>query len=475
MAGRIRPLGGFGYVRFHSGKERSQDPLAGFVTLPLTVIRDRYDFKPQEREKLSLTLQTELKGATCTILTVDKATLAKYLAWRKTTTGQGKSLIDYVRDLVQDPRIAQVICAEDLKGLTLAGADLSHCDFSGAVLSGDLTGANFSDSYLIGAQFQEVTRAHHVNLSRAHAEYCQAEDIDFEGSDLTQVNFSYAQLSCCQFTGCKTLGAVWREALLTGVRSDTDVLREQKEQNAALSKEIKGQQEQLQALTARFQTLETTQHKLVERLQTDTEQCWQSALQRMETALTAQAKTLTVSKTCWAQVQSQWAVYVKNAQTQGMDALLPMKEYLELQLKSATAGDLQKALQALTQTWKECLTAFTKSEQTLETVSAQVQQLLHHQESRLRMEADWQRELRALHQRLESGPNRECPDGAGITNGIGRCRGRTEPFTAGSRLEKSVGRMPGGMSSPVQRPGRKTVHSPDAFGSPAAHGLPRSV
>ncbi len=405
FAGRIRPLGGFGYVRFRSDKERAQDPVAGFVTLPLAVIRDRYDFKPQELGKLSLNLQTELKVATCSVITVDKTTVAKYLAWRKTTAEQEKSLVDYVRDIVQDPRIAQVVCAENLTGLTLAGADFSHCDFSGAILSGDLTGVNFSHGYLVGAQFQGVTSARNVNLNHAHAEYCQAEGVDFEGSDLTQANFSYAQLSRCQFTGCKIMGTVWREAVLTGIGSDTEARREQKKQTEALAGEVKSQQVQLQTLTDRFQKLQEaqqTQQKLIERLQTDTEQRWQTLLQRMETALATPAKTLgSASKLAWSKIQSQWAAYVKDAQTQGIEALMPIKGFLKSQLQAATTGDLQKALQALSRTWEESLTAFTQSEQTLETVSAQVQQLLYHQESRLLIEADCQRELRDLHQRLD--------------------------------------------------------------------------
>lgn len=53
-------------------------------------------------------------------------------------------LVEYVRGIVQNLRIAQVARVEDLMNLTLAGTDFSCCDFSDAILSSNLTSANFN-------------------------------------------------------------------------------------------------------------------------------------------------------------------------------------------------------------------------------------------------------------------------------------------------------------------------------------------
>ncbi len=235
----------FGFVRFRTTTGYRHDPRASYVSMPLAVIQGRYDFKPQDRKALSAELQTELAQSSPSILSVSRTTILWYVTWLRTSAGQGKSLVDYVKNQLKCPTVVRVICHDDLSGLDLKGANLSHTDLSGAILSGDLTGTQFSHSYLIGATLKNITSLRGASFYQARCEFLSAEGINFSGADLTQAQFDYARLHRAQFTGCKTLGAQWRGADLREMVSDTELLFEQKTQMTELKQTLAQQRQRL--------------------------------------------------------------------------------------------------------------------------------------------------------------------------------------------------------------------------------------
>ena len=54
------------------------------------------------------------------------------------------------------PEGCQAVCHEDLGDLCLASGDFSEVDFSGIIISGDITGCKFEKAYLMGARFKAI-------------------------------------------------------------------------------------------------------------------------------------------------------------------------------------------------------------------------------------------------------------------------------------------------------------------------------
>lgn len=402
FTGKSRPSG-FGYVRYRKSKGHQHDPKVGYVDMPLAVIRDRYDFQSQDAKTLSRELQEELKVFQPSVVCVDKATIAGYLSWHTTLAGANKSLLTYLREVCHYAQVQRAKCSENLTGLTLTGADFNHSDFSGAILSGDLSEVNFSDSYLRGTQFIGVTSAQGLNLNRSHCEFLQAEEVDFSGSDLTQANLAYAHLQKANLMGCKRLDAVFQGADLRDIRSDKDLLSEQKRQQEALADHVTAQSERLAVLTARLEALQTSQSALLKQCRVYAQDQWEAGLERIGQLFETEAKTLQdASLTTWETIQSHWASLAAAFTTQGIDAILPMTDYLTSKQAEATEPTLQTALTRLETAWTALRSALRQSEQTVETVSEQVQRLHHHHQARLTFEAECQRELHALRQRLDT-------------------------------------------------------------------------
>ncbi len=228
LKGQTESFYNFGYTKFR--KSNPQDPKAGYVLMPLEVIMGRYDFVEQERDNISALLQAEVRSSSHSIIVINRGTVAKYLQKflflknkeskykDKDLEDKNLSLIEYVRDELHYPFIKMVVCREDLtdlrgadgSSLSLAGADFSHMDLSGAILGGDLTNTKFDYSYLEGAELKSVTSLRGASFRHAHCEYLHAEGVNFGGADLLQANFSYAVLNGARLTGGQnTLGAIW--------------------------------------------------------------------------------------------------------------------------------------------------------------------------------------------------------------------------------------------------------------------------
>jgi hypothetical protein len=397
LKGKVRP-GGFGYVRLN----KKGDPKAGFVDMPLAVIVDRYDYRPQEMKSFTPLLQAELLSYSPRYVRVDKATVEKYLRWRQ----QGhltQSLVEYVREVIKVPKVQWVICCgEDLSELTLAGANFSHTDFSGSILSGDLTGVNFSDSYLIGVQLKEVICAHQMNLCNAHCEYLQAEGVDFKGSDFSHTHFDYARLKKANIIGCELLGASWKNADISDISSDTELLREQKRRHSVLAAEVKVQHEQYTALKTQFDAIQKNQQTLDNRLQGQEEKQQEILLARMAEALRASGGLKGISLENWNKVKAHWETRVKVSETEGFSALSLMTDYLTSQQKAAASDpDLQQALQQLAKTWTESHHTVERTQQSRDRLARRTRRLSLFCESQLRLESACQDEVKTLQLKLD--------------------------------------------------------------------------
>ena len=268
LKGKTEAFYHFGYVTFRRTPAHQQDPRAGYALMPLPVIQDRYDFKPQNFQVISASLRVELKSSSHSLILVDKKTVAAFLVWGKHNSGKG--LRDYVRDVLHYPLIQQVICREDLSDLNLQDANLSFTDLSGALLSGDLTATDFTEAILIGTVFNGVSSARQACFRKARCHYLQAEGIDFSGADWTQADVSYAHLTGANFTGCKTLGAILTHTVLDGVKTDADLLSEQKQQIVELKAGLVKQRDQWQAeqkdMQERLQRLYEIQAQFIQKL-----------------------------------------------------------------------------------------------------------------------------------------------------------------------------------------------------------------
>ena len=222
--------------------------------MPLDVIQRRYDFHEQRREILSDSLRLTVNSSSHSIIVINRATVIRYLQRSRFLDGQ--SLIAYVRHTLHRPGIQWVVCRENLTNLTgatgellsLAGADFSHTDLSGAILGGDLANTKFDHSYLEGAELSMVTSMRGASFRHTHCQYLQAAGVNFEGADLLQANFSYAILNEAQLTGCRnTLAATWAGAALDGVVcEDVNLAAAVRGQLAELKDQVRAQRQEFQ-------------------------------------------------------------------------------------------------------------------------------------------------------------------------------------------------------------------------------------
>lgn len=405
----------FGCVEFRKGKdamgaELKHDPKAGYVLMPLPVILDRYDYQPQDIKVISPVLQAEVLASSHSRVVVDVATVAAYLQWSKTTK---KSLLEYVRSVLRYPLIQVVICHGDLSELPLKGANLSHVDLSGSILGGDLTGTDLSDSYLVGAFLKPGTIAHKIILKGAHAEFLQAQDVDFGGAILIQTVFDYAVLTNSNLMACQTLGATWRETTLTGVKTDADILTEQKQQVQQLHAEIKAQQQQRradnEALNQQLRSLQEAHQSLQKQLAGQEEKLGDLP-QQVQGLLQREESRLIFERHCQSELKTIQQKLTKTADKEEVVHLQSALQETQQELKQLAASKpWQAEIESFSKEFDSRLQSLgaqqAKLKQSLSALQKHVQEeSLRHvqqQEERLtRMQAEMAQTQQALASRL---------------------------------------------------------------------------
>lgn len=295
LRGETEALYDFGRTAFRGKEPYKKDPRCGFAIMPLSAITNRYEFK--ETNDFSPDLKKELEfHFSLSVVKIDKTTLKNFADWYRKHPAPLHTIAYYLKEgkaktgkdsICRNAKF--VSCHEDLTGINLQGINLSSLDLSGATISGDLTDTQFNGSYLIGTKFINVTSAKNANFHRAHCAFLQAEGIDFSGTNLTQTNFSFANLTNATLTRCITLGAIWHQTKLDGIKlaeGVADLHNEQKRQHeewqaeqAVWRAEFKAQAETQSEQLARLMQL---QKQMEERLQNAIQDNTQGVEEKLE-------------------------------------------------------------------------------------------------------------------------------------------------------------------------------------------------
>lgn len=181
------------------------------------------------------------------------------------------------------PKHLQAVCHEDLTAITdWSFANFQGVDFSGASLTGNLSGTQFGNAYLVGVVAKDVfcDPRHPVNFSKAQLGFgdwrgARLPKADFAQADLSLVNFSGADLTAIHMEG-----TVWYKADLTGI-TRKDLLAEQ-------AKHVEASQAKLRHSLAQ---LEKQVEALEQRLEPELEKLHALEEQSEQTASTTQKLT----------------------------------------------------------------------------------------------------------------------------------------------------------------------------------------
>jgi predicted nucleic acid-binding Zn-ribbon protein len=165
----------------------------------------------------------------------------------------------YLQQQQGRPKHLQAVCHEDLTAIKdWSFANFHDVDFSGASLTGNLSGTQFGNAYLVGTVAKEVfcDKNHPANFSKAQLGFgdwrgARLPKADFTQADLSLINFSGADL-----TAIHTEGTVWYKADLTGITRQ-DLLAEQAKQveasQAKLRNSLAQLEKQVEALEQRLE------------------------------------------------------------------------------------------------------------------------------------------------------------------------------------------------------------------------------
>jgi serine/threonine protein kinase len=142
------------------------------------------------------------------------------------------------------PKNCQAVCHEDLTTLsvTLAYGNFTLVDFSGATITGDVTGCCFDQGYLVSTIFKDIqcdnpdiSPLSFANANLAHAQLVNAPLVK---ANLNQTNLSFANLDHANVTAAKILGTRWYKTRLNGVEQK-DLLSIQEKQIETMQRELK--------------------------------------------------------------------------------------------------------------------------------------------------------------------------------------------------------------------------------------------
>lgn len=235
ISGFMASLYEHGVVDF--ADKANTEPTYGYALVPPTLVTD-YDYQVHSP---AVKLIQELAQTPLPFVYITDKEITAYLQQRMQPQGAAR-LLDYLKR--SHPTIETAICSADLSHLSLAGCDLSHCDFSGAIFAGDLREVRLDHCFLVGTTFLPGTQLHRASFQQTNAAYLQAECVDFTDANFSQAKFEYAKFGNAILVDTVTLGAVWYQAELTGIKSTADILTAQKAQVAELQAQQKKTQHQ---------------------------------------------------------------------------------------------------------------------------------------------------------------------------------------------------------------------------------------
>lgn len=189
------------------------------------------------------------------------------------------SFHDFLRDQGH-PKDLQAVCHEDLTTIQdWSFANLRGVDFSGACLTGNISGTHFGGAYLVGAVAKDIVcdKNYPANFSKAQLDFGDWRRAKLPKADFTQADLSLVNLSGADLTAIHTEGTVWYKADLTDV-ARRDLLAEQ-------AKQVEKAQ---QKLRASFHQMEKQLHALEQRLEPELIKLHALEEQSEQTAATTQ-------------------------------------------------------------------------------------------------------------------------------------------------------------------------------------------
>ena len=180
---------------------------------------------------------------------------------KKTTTF---SFHDFLRKNGH-PQELQAVCHDDLTAIKdWSFSHFSGVDFSGAKITGNVSGANFTRSYLVGITAQNVqcTEDYPVDLTQGALGFADFRQAKFPKAQLTQADLSLANFSGANLTAIQSEGANWYKTDLSEVKRE-DLLKKQAQHVKAVQTEFERRMQQSdQRISALEKQLATTLQRL---------------------------------------------------------------------------------------------------------------------------------------------------------------------------------------------------------------------
>lgn len=245
----------YGYTKFK--KTHPNDPKYGYIYGSVTIKEQLYGHLQQEPQikirqqyqELSPDLQQQLTAFKPHLVVINKADLLSYLERRQ---GHPElSLLEFIRQqkisvgFLQTSEIVGVmygpINAEehDLSKLDLKGADLSNTVFRGCIFGRSLAKTKFDHSDLRFSDFTQVTDATELSLQSAQVQQTRWNGVKLPKANLTQADFSYADMAETVLDEAITLGTFWYKTILLNVKYKdiSQLLGQQAKQREAIEQQ----------------------------------------------------------------------------------------------------------------------------------------------------------------------------------------------------------------------------------------------
>ncbi len=163
------------------------------------------------------------------------------------------------------PQELQAVCHDDLTAIKdWSFSNFSGVDFSGAKITGSVSGVNFTRSYLVGVTAQNVqcTEDYPVDLTQAALGFADFRQAKFPKAQLTQADLSLANFSGANLTAIQSEGANWYKTDLSEVKRE-DLLKKQAQHVKAVQTEFERRMQQSdQRISALEKQLATTLQRL---------------------------------------------------------------------------------------------------------------------------------------------------------------------------------------------------------------------